>query len=233
MKYHIERYREEDPEFVEIFLRSIYVDDLSPGAPESDTGYELYLKSKVRLAEGGFNLRKFVSNSAELMERIQCNESSISNPVTPENIVKPEHTQSSQDLPEKDVVTEEDKTYAKSMLGAAEDTTSAEQKVLGVRWNFVKDTFVFELREMASLARDIDPTKRNVVSIAAKFYRPTGVPVTYHSTIQIVLSRTLQDQDWLGRPPRRQVKEGVATISGWVARYEFICTTKMLFPRSL
>ena len=26
----------------------------------------------------------------------------------------------------------------------------------------------------------------------------------------------MQDQDWLGRPPRRQVKEGVATISGWV-----------------
>ena len=115
-----------------------------------------------------------MSNSAELMERIQCNESSISNPVTPENIVKPEHTQSSQDLPEKDVVTEEDKTYAKSMLGATEDTTSAEQKVLGVRWNFVKDTFVFELREMASLARDIDPTKRNVVSIAAKFYDLLG-----------------------------------------------------------
>ena len=174
MKYHIERYREEDHEFVERFLRSIYVDDLSSGAPESDKGYELYLKSKVRLAEGGFNLRKFVLKSAELMERIQCNESSISNPVTPENIVKPEHTQSSQDLPEKDVVTEEDKTYAKSMLGAAEDTTSAEQKVLGVRWNFVKDTFVFELREMASLARDIDPTKRNVVSIAAKFYDPLG-----------------------------------------------------------
>ena len=174
MKYHIERYREEDPEFVERFLRSIYVDDLSSGAPESDTGYELYLKSKVRLAEGGFNLRKFVSNSAELMEKIQCNESSISNPVTPENIVKPEHAQSSQDLLEKDVVTEEDKTYAKSMLGATEDTTSAEQKVLGVRWNFVKDTFVFELREMASLARDIDPTKRNVVSIAAKFYDPLG-----------------------------------------------------------
>ena len=43
MKYHIERYREDDPEFVERFLRSIYVDDLSSGAPESDTGYELYL----------------------------------------------------------------------------------------------------------------------------------------------------------------------------------------------
>ena len=61
IKHHIERYKEADPEFVEKFLRFIYVDDLSSGAPESNKGYELYLKSKLRLAEGGFNLRKFVS----------------------------------------------------------------------------------------------------------------------------------------------------------------------------
>ena len=61
IKHHIERYKEADPEFVEKFLRSIYVDNLSSGAPETNTGYELYLKSKLRLAEGGFNLRKFVS----------------------------------------------------------------------------------------------------------------------------------------------------------------------------
>ena len=173
LKYHIERYKDEDPEFVERFLRAIYVDDLSSGAPESDAGYELYLKSKVRLAEGGFNLRKFVSNSAELRERIQCNESRMSNPVTSENIVEPERMQSSQDVTEQDV-TEEDKTYAKSTLGAVEDTTSTEQKVLGVRWNYVNDTFVFEMKEIASLARDIEPTKRNVVSIAARFYDPLG-----------------------------------------------------------
>ena len=29
VKHHVERYEEEDPEFVERFLRSIYVDDLS------------------------------------------------------------------------------------------------------------------------------------------------------------------------------------------------------------
>ena len=170
LKYHVERYRDEDPEFVERFLRSIYVDDLSSGAPESDTGYELYLKSKIRLAEAGFNLRKFMSNSAELRERIQCNES---NPVTSENIVEPERMQSSQDIPERDV-TEEDKTYAKSTLGALEDATSTEQKVLGVRWNYVNDKFVFQLGEIASLARDTEPTKRNVVSIAARFYDPLG-----------------------------------------------------------
>ena len=66
MKYHIERYKNEDPEFVDQYLRSIYVDDLSSGAADSDAAYGLYLKSKLRLAERGFNLRKFVSNSSEL-----------------------------------------------------------------------------------------------------------------------------------------------------------------------
>ena len=64
---------------MEKFLRSIYVDDLSSGASEVDAANELYLKSKVRFAEGGFNLRKFVSNSPELTNRIQCNESRKSN----------------------------------------------------------------------------------------------------------------------------------------------------------
>ena len=124
MKYHIERHKNEDPEFVNQFPRSIYVDDLSSGAADSDAAYELYLKSKLRLAEGGFNLRKFVSNSSELTERIQHNEASISIPATSKNT---EHTP--EDLTKKDVI-EEDKTYAKSVLGTAEETSGVEQKVL-------------------------------------------------------------------------------------------------------
>ena len=80
LKHHIERYKNEDPEFVDQFLRSIYVDDLSSGAADNNTAYELYLKCKLRLAEGGFNLRKFMSNSSQLTERIQQNEACISAP---------------------------------------------------------------------------------------------------------------------------------------------------------
>ena len=49
--------------------------------------------------------------------------------------VEPGHVQSSQALLERNVVSEEDETYAKSMLGGVEETSSSEQKVLGVRWN--------------------------------------------------------------------------------------------------
>ena len=38
---HIEQYKEADPEFVEKFLRSIYVDDLSSGASEVDAVSEV------------------------------------------------------------------------------------------------------------------------------------------------------------------------------------------------
>lgn len=45
------------------------------------------------------------------------------------------------------------------MLGTAEETSGVGQ-------------FVSDLREIANVARIIDPTKRNFVSVAAKFYDP-------------------------------------------------------------
>lgn len=82
-----------------------------------------------------------MSNSNELTERIQYNEAGISIPNTSKNT---EHTP--EDLTKKDVI-EEDKTYAKSVLGTAEETSGVEQKVRDVRWNFDNYQFVFDLRE--------------------------------------------------------------------------------------
>ena len=129
------------------------------------------VKCKLRLAEGGFNLGKFMLNSSQLTERIQQNEACISAPAISTNT---DQIKSPLDLSKGDSVIEEDKTYAKSMLGTTEESSSAEQKVLSVRWNFVSDHFVFDLREIATLARNIEPTKRNVVSVTAKFYDPMG-----------------------------------------------------------
>ena len=50
-----------------------YVDDLSSGGGNEDVAYELYVRSKQRLAEGGFNLGKFITNSTRLREKIQQN----------------------------------------------------------------------------------------------------------------------------------------------------------------
>ena len=66
IKHHVEKYSATHPEFVNTFLKSIYVDDVSYDADDEDAAFELYMKSEKILAEGGFNLRKFVTNSTRL-----------------------------------------------------------------------------------------------------------------------------------------------------------------------
>ena len=74
LRCHIEKYKQIGPDFVEKFICCIYVDYLTSGAYSDESAYEFYAKSKSHLAEAGLNLRKFVSNSALLIERIALNE---------------------------------------------------------------------------------------------------------------------------------------------------------------
>ena len=46
---------------------------------------------------------------------------------------------------------------------------------MGVRWNVNTDQFVVSLNEIARLARSLEPTKRNIVSLVGKFYDPLGI----------------------------------------------------------
>ena len=62
-----------DPEFVRVMKRSFYVDDLVTGDKTTQDASELHDKAKTRLALGGFKLRKWLTNSEELREKIrQC-----------------------------------------------------------------------------------------------------------------------------------------------------------------
>ena len=167
IKHHIEKYLDEDPEFVKKFLSGIYVDDLSSGGEDDDAAYELYVKSKQRLNEGGFNLRKFLSNSPTLMERIQQNEDAFRVDQSTADVVN-------------DVCTE-DKSYSKSTVGNPHEVPlEREEKILGIRWNYVSDTFIFNFQRITQAARELKPTKRNVIGIISRFYDPLGVlaPVT-------------------------------------------------------
>ena len=61
LKRHIMIKESEDPELVQKLLHSLYVDDIISGDSDVMGAYKLYIKGKSRLAEGGFNARKFVS----------------------------------------------------------------------------------------------------------------------------------------------------------------------------
>ena len=162
LKHRIGQYEQCDPNFTRKFLESIYVDDLTSGDSDMDRTFELYVKSKLRLKEAGFNLRKFVTNSEELRERIDKNERSASR----SEEVQPNGHQVSE-IPPADghKVEEEDMTYSRSILGNPVVEHPCEQRILGTLWNFHKDNLMFDFTEAASLARKVEPTKRNVSTV--------------------------------------------------------------------
>ena len=138
------------------------------------------------------------------------------------------------DFSKEDSVIEEDKTYAKSMLGRDIwcRTSGAEQKVLGVRWNFVSDQFVLDLRDIATLARKIEPSKRNDVSVTAKFYDPLGFLSPIITEFKIFFQELCKAKIGWDEPLEEELKKGVVEAGHWIAMCKLIHSFKMLFPRS-
>ena len=171
------------------------MDDLSSGGHTDEETYELYIKSKVRLAEGGFNLRKFVTNSPELRKQIQDNESGlckVSHTLpTGEDMYDSEILQDVlvSDRATVDSVVHEEQSYTKTSSGDVQESSKSEQKILGVQWNFVEDNLVFDLRTVARLASECRPTKKNIAAVAAKFYDPIG----FISPVVVLFKLLLQD----------------------------------------
>ena len=74
LNHHIKKYESEDPTFVRALLESCYAYDTISGDNQVKSAFELYMKSKLSLADRGFNLRKWRSSSLKLMTLIEANE---------------------------------------------------------------------------------------------------------------------------------------------------------------
>ena len=86
LNHHIRKYELEDPTFVRALLESLYVDDMISGDNEVNSAFGLYMKSKLCLADGGFNLRKWRSSSQKLIELIEGKEANETEHKRPELI---------------------------------------------------------------------------------------------------------------------------------------------------
>ena len=119
-------------------------------------------KARERLAEAGFNLRKFVTNSPSLQRHL------LSADLL-------HHRSTVTDDP----VTCDDESYTKNTLG---DRLQAPEcvKVLGVKWKPSEDELVFDLSALLHDIAAIKPTKRNIIGLSARIYDPLGIlsPVT-------------------------------------------------------
>ena len=142
---------------MESLSHSTYVDDIVAGADSEDDAFRLYTESKEVLSHGSFNLRKFLSNSPQLQNRIDEREATLS----PRD-------------PAKGPIRSSEESFAEVTLPADPTSHPGKHKVLGVRWDVQEDQLVFDLRSLAERATDLQTTKRNVVSLIGQIYDPLG-----------------------------------------------------------
>ena len=147
LKYHLNKYTVSDPEFVKKILKALYVDDLSTGGQTVNETYKLFLKTKLRMLEAGFNMRKWSSNSRE------------------EEEVNLE--------PKK--LREDDRTYATTTLGTDHEVNEErEHKVQGITWDHDSDELKIDLSQIIKSSQNLPVTKRTVLKLTAQVYDPLG-----------------------------------------------------------
>ncbi|XP_065895895.1 uncharacterized protein [Dysidea avara] len=69
--HHTHKYHDSQPELCQCIERSLYVDDLIAGADTIGNAFKLYKTAKSVMSDGGFNLRKWNSNSPSLLTMIK------------------------------------------------------------------------------------------------------------------------------------------------------------------
>ena len=77
IRHHLKKHTGTMSETVARISRSIYVDDIAYGVEDEEQAYQLYLESKSLFKPGGFNLRKFVTNSTSLQAKINQQEACL------------------------------------------------------------------------------------------------------------------------------------------------------------
>ena len=78
IQHHVTRYLLVEPEICKILASGFYVDDFTSGAQTVEEGLNIYQKAKLLMQQGGFNLRKWNTNSQMLRQRINLAEGDTS-----------------------------------------------------------------------------------------------------------------------------------------------------------
>ena len=166
IRHHLDSQVSEEfkPHFIEVLKKSLYVDDLVTGEGDEAKALELCSKSKSLMQRGGFNLRKWKTNSKIVQEAIN-GMNDHANPTTEPGSTK--------------TISEEDESYAKTTHGppiaAGSTSENAIVKVLGSIWNTDTDQFTFDLVDLPQHASLLPTTKRSLFKISAKIFDPLGL----------------------------------------------------------
>ena len=167
IRHHLDKYVTFDKDFVKKFIEDLYVDDSATGCGSVVEGVDFYEKAKRILGEGGFVLRKWMSNSVELQSFFDEKEG-----------VKHDAVQ-------------EDISFCESQFTSK---ASSFTTVLGVEWDKSTDEFVFNFGEFLSCCRSMVITKRNILSVAASLYDPLGLVSPITARIKSIFQKLCKDK---------------------------------------
>ena len=137
-------------ESAEKVLKSLYVDDYVGGDDSDDSVFEMYKNLKIFFINGGFNMRKWVSNSLVFQERI---EKSV----------------------EDTKIQDDDQTFSSSLFESTKNPSTAKLNVLGVGWERQKDLLFLDLTSQLETINNGTITKRAILGATSKLYDPLGL----------------------------------------------------------
>lgn len=148
ISHHLNLYKQSEPDMYELLRKSLYVDNLLTGEENDEKDFVVYQKSKKIMASGGFNLRKWNSNSQTLMKSIEACE------ILQEQKNAVDHA-----------TAEDDESYPKSSItpGNSETKNDTVVKVLGMNWDTVEDMFFFNFIDLCNYGMSLPATKHSVL----------------------------------------------------------------------
>ena len=187
-QHHLKKHEKQEPEIVGHLKKSLYVDDFVSGAENDEKALEIYTGSKQLMSVGGFNLRKWSSNSDDLTKSIDTLENRETDRLTGRSTVG---------TPD---VVQEDSSYTRSTIGKEAIVTETTQvKVLGMAWDTVADAFLFNLAELIEYARSLPVSKRSLLKWSSKIFDPLGFLSPFTIRLKILFQVLCLDKiDWDG-----------------------------------
>ena len=176
-------------------LKSLYVDDFVSGAKDVNNAFSLSKEIKLCLKSGGFNMRKWNSNSASLLQSLKQDSAFIGDFA----------------INSKECVQEEDESFSKSVF---KQGTEKEQKVLGMLWNPNQDELIYDLTKILE-GVDVQPaTRRLILSTATRFFDPLGLISPVILPFKIMFQKLCKAQrDWDELVDTELNQEWLSTLS--------------------
>ena len=149
-------------EFADKVLKSLYVASFVGGDVSDNCVFEMYKELKSSFIDAGFSMRKWVSNSAALQERIKDSEEE-----------SPQVCQIQSKSVEGPKVQEEDETFASSLFESAKNPSTEKPKVLDIGWD--NHRVLLSLDSRLETINNGTITKGAILGATSNFYDPLGL----------------------------------------------------------